>query len=90
MKTVGTSTDCGQLSRYSDAFSTSRYPLILPPGEEADIIILSLVRNITEDGGRGGIGLLKVSKCVHCIRYLTYDFSLLITQTLLSRERNMA
>lgn len=36
-------------------------PLILPLGEEADIIVLSLVRNITEGGGRGGIGFLKVS-----------------------------
>jgi hypothetical protein len=30
-------------------------------GEEADIIVLCLVRNVTEGGGRGGIGFLKVS-----------------------------
>lgn len=36
------------------------YPLILSSGEEADIIVLNLVRNITEGGGRGGIGFLKV------------------------------
>ena len=42
-----------------------------PSGEEADIIVLSLVRNNTEGGGRGSIGFLKVNTRAICSRYLT-------------------
>jgi len=65
-------------------------PLILPLGEEADIIVLSLVRNITEGGSRGGIGFLKVSIYVHCNYRLTYYFSPSIARTSRFRERNTA
>lgn len=34
----------------------------LMPGEEADIVVLSLVRNVKEDGEEGGIGFLKVNQ----------------------------
>ena len=64
--------------------------LILHLGEEADIIVLNLVRNITEGGGYGGIGFLKVGTYVHCTRHLTYGLSLSIAQTSRFRERNTA
>jgi hypothetical protein len=89
METLGASADRGQLSGYVDAFTVYMYLLILHPGEEADIIVLSLVRNITEGGGRGGIGFLKVSIYVHHTRTLIYNVSLSIAQTSRSPERNM-
>lgn len=90
METIGASADRRQLSGYVDEFFGLHALLIQPVGEEADIIILSLVRNVTEGGGRGGIGFLKVSTYSHCSRRLTYAFSLSIAQTSRFRERNMA
>ena len=90
MKTTGASADRGQLSRYANVTIGYIHPLILPSGEEADIIILSLVRNIIEGGGQGGIGFLKVSIFFHCTHCLAHDLSPSIAQTSHSRERNTA
>jgi len=90
MKTLGASADRGQLSRYPNMTIGCTHPLIPLSGEEADIIILSLVRNNTEGGGQGGIGFLKVSIFVHCTHCMAHDFSPSIAQTSRSRERNTA
>jgi len=90
MKTLGASADRGQLSRYSNMTIGCIRPLIPPSGEEADIIVLSLVRNIIEGGCQGGIGFLKVSIFFHCTHRLAHDFSPSIAQTSRSRERNTA
>jgi len=90
MKTLGASADHGQLSRYANMTIGCIHPLIPPSGEEADIIILSLLRNITEGGGQGGIGSLKVGIFVNCTHYLAHDFSPSIAQTSRSRERSTA
>jgi len=90
MKTLGASADRGQLSRYANMTIVFIHPLIPPSGEEADIIVLSLVWNITEGGGQGGIGFLKVSIFIYCTHCLAHDLSPSIAQTSRSHERSTA